>query len=222
VPPEIADQVVRMMQTVTEPGGNATQAAILGYHVAGKTGTARQAAAGGYSRRYTTTFAGLVPASNPRFATVVVINDPQSGSYFAGLVSAPVFRSVMEDALRLMDVQPDDIETWLAGPCRAEADRAPAARPRFATVVVINDPQSGSYFAGLVSAPVFRSVMEDALRLMDVQPDDIEAWLAAQARGEAKRQAAVAPLPQAIEEGFDDTVIPPAMADLGTDGGGRP
>ncbi|MBE2291318.1 MAG: penicillin-binding protein 2 [Xanthomonadales bacterium] len=123
VKPEIADQVLRMMQTVTERGGTATQAAILGYHVAGKTGTARQAAAGGYARRYTTTFAGLVPASNPRFATVVVINDPQAGSYFAGLVSAPVFRSVMEDALRLMDVPPDDIDTWLAAQARGEARR---------------------------------------------------------------------------------------------------
>jgi cell division protein FtsI (penicillin-binding protein 3) len=129
VKPEIADQVLRMMQTVTEPGGTATQAAILGYHVAGKTGTARQASAGGYARRYTTTFAGLVPASNPRFATVVVINDPQSGSYFAGLVSAPVFRSVMEDSLRLMDVPPDDIDTWLAAQARGEAKRQAGVTP---------------------------------------------------------------------------------------------
>ncbi|HET6395553.1 MAG TPA: penicillin-binding transpeptidase domain-containing protein [Pseudoxanthomonas sp.] len=157
VAPEIADQVVRMMQTVTEPGGTATQAAILGYHVAGKTGTSRQAAAGGYSRRYTTLFAGLVPASNPRFATVVVINDPQGGAYYAGLVAAPVFRSVMEDALRLMDVPPDDIETWLA----------------------------------------------------------------AQAKGEAKRQAAVPPLPAALEEPYDaDAAIPAAMVGTG-DGGAR-
>ncbi len=154
VKPEIADQVLRMMQTVTEPGGTATQAAILGYHVAGKTGTARQASAGGYARRYTTTFAGLVPASNPRFATVVVINDPQAGSIYAGLVSAPVFRNVMEDALRLMDVPPDDIDTWLA----------------------------------------------------------------AQARGEAKRQAALPPLPAALEEPAEDPTIPPAMVG----GGGGP
>ena len=154
VKPEIADQVLRMMQTVTEPGGTATQAAILGYHVAGKTGTARQASAGGYARRYTTTFAGLVPASNPRFATVVVINDPQAGSYYAGLVSAPVFRNVMEDALRLMDVPPDDIDTWLA----------------------------------------------------------------AQARGEAKRQASLPPLPAALEEPAEDPTIPPAMVG----GGGVP
>lgn len=129
VAPEIADAVVRMMQTVTEPGGTATQAAILGYHVAGKTGTSRQAAAGGYSRRYTTLFAGLVPATNPRFATVVVINDPQGGAYYAGLVAAPVFRAVMEDTLRLMDVPPDDIETWLAAQAKGEAKRQAALPP---------------------------------------------------------------------------------------------
>ncbi len=112
--PEIAREVVRMMQTVTEPGGTATQAAILGYHVAGKTGTARKASAGGYSRNYVAFFAGLVPVDNPRFAMAVVIDDPQAGSYYGGLVSAPVFHNVMEGALRLMDVPPDDIETWLA------------------------------------------------------------------------------------------------------------
>ncbi len=112
--PQIAREVVRMMQTVTEPGGTATQAAILGYHVAGKTGTARKASGGGYSRNYVAFFAGLVPVDRPRFAMAVVIDNPQAGSYYGGLVSAPVFHNVMEGALRLMDVPPDDIETWLA------------------------------------------------------------------------------------------------------------
>ncbi|MCW4454203.1 penicillin-binding protein 2 [Flavobacterium sp. MXW15] len=110
----VAAEVVRMMETVVTQGG-AKQAGILGYHVAGKTGTARKAGAGGYERgRYNALFAGLVPASNPRFATVIVINDPQGGKYYGGLVSAPVFHNVMEGALRLMDVPPDDIQSWLA------------------------------------------------------------------------------------------------------------
>lgn len=127
--PVIADQVMKMMQTVTETGGTATQAAILGYHVAGKTGTARISEGGGYSRRYTAFFAGVVPVENPRFAMAVVITDPVPGrlGYYGGLVSAPVFHNVMEGALRLMDVPPDDIETWLAAQAKAEAEAAAKA-----------------------------------------------------------------------------------------------
>jgi cell division protein FtsI (penicillin-binding protein 3) len=121
--PAIAREVVRMMQTVTEPGGTATQGAILGYHVAGKTGTARKASGGGYSRRYVSYFAGLVPVDRPRFAMVVAVNDPTIGSYFGGIVAAPVFHNVMEGALRLMDVPPDDIETWLAAQERGIVNR---------------------------------------------------------------------------------------------------
>ncbi|NOT87124.1 MAG: penicillin-binding protein 2 [Lysobacter sp.] len=120
----IARDVLRMMQTVTEPGGTATQAAILGYHVAGKTGTARIIINGVYSRRYNAFFAGLVPVDNPRFAMAIVLKDPDpSTGYTGGLVSAPVFKNVMEGALRLMDVPPDDIETWLAAQAAADAKR---------------------------------------------------------------------------------------------------
>jgi cell division protein FtsI (penicillin-binding protein 3) len=88
--PVIANQVLHMMQTVTEPGGTATQAAILGYHVAGKTGTARKASAGGYSRRYIGYFAGLVPVEKPRFAMVVACERSHQGrSYYGGMVSGP-------------------------------------------------------------------------------------------------------------------------------------
>jgi cell division protein FtsI (penicillin-binding protein 3) len=120
--PQIAREVMRMMQTVTETGGTATQAAILGYHVAGKTGTARKfSESGGYTRRYLSYFAGVVPVQNPRFSMVVVINDPDpERGYFGGLVSAPVFRNVMDGALRLMDVPPDDIDTWMAAQAKAQ------------------------------------------------------------------------------------------------------
>ena len=123
--PRIANEVLRMMQTVTEPGGTATQAAILGYHVAGKTGTSRKASAGGYSRRYIGYFAGLVPVDRPRFAMVVAVNDPDPTrkGYYGGVVAGPVFRNVMEGALRLMDVSPDDLDAWLAVQAAAEARR---------------------------------------------------------------------------------------------------
>jgi cell division protein FtsI (penicillin-binding protein 3) len=114
--PVIAHEVMKMMQTVTEPGGTATQAAILGYHVAGKTGTSRMASGGGYSNKYVSLFAGVVPVDNPRFSMVVVVSepDPSRRGYYGGSVSGPVFHDVMQGALRLMDVPPDDIGTWLA------------------------------------------------------------------------------------------------------------
>jgi len=113
---QVADDIVQMMETVTAPGGTATTARIANYIVAGKTGTAHKAAAGGYSRtNYTAAFAGMVPASHPRLVGVVIIDDPQKRSYYGGMVSAPVFARVMEGALRLLDVPPDNIGRWYAG-----------------------------------------------------------------------------------------------------------
>ena len=105
---ERARQLRRMLTTVTEPGGTATQAAIPGYRVAGKTGTSRKAVAGGYADdRYISTFAGMAPATDPRFVAVVTINEPRGEDYYAGSVAGPVFRAVMSDALRLYNVMPD-------------------------------------------------------------------------------------------------------------------
>lgn len=129
ISPEVAKEVVAMMETVVTQGG-AKGAAILGYHVAGKTGTARLNGPGGYIRgHYNALFAGLVPATNPRFATVIVINDPQGAKYYGGLVSAPVFHNVMEGALRLMDVPPDDIQAWLAAQAAGKSGHAPPPVP---------------------------------------------------------------------------------------------
>ena len=129
IDPAVAATVLGMMQTVTEPGGTAVQAAITGYHVAGKTGTARKASGGGYSRRYVSFFAGVVPVENPRFSMVVVIDDPDPArGIYGGAVAGPVFQKVMDGALRLMDVPPDDIETWLAEQARQQAKER-AAKP---------------------------------------------------------------------------------------------
>ena len=118
--PKIARDVLAMLEDVTKPGGTAQKAAILGYHVAGKTGTARTASGGGYTKKYVSVFAGVVPMDRPKFATVVVINNPRGRDYYGGLVSAPVFHNVMDGALRLMDVPPDDIGTWIAAQEKAQ------------------------------------------------------------------------------------------------------
>jgi cell division protein FtsI (penicillin-binding protein 3) len=92
---------------VTE-GATGRRAAIPGYRVAGKTGTAQEAIAGGYSTdRYFAVFGGVAPATNPRLAALVVMDDPTAGQHQGGEVSAPVFSAVVGGALRLLAVAPD-------------------------------------------------------------------------------------------------------------------
>jgi cell division protein FtsI (penicillin-binding protein 3) len=116
ISPEVSAELIQMMETVTGPGSTGTTARIANYSVAGKTGTAHKASAGGYAKsNYTAAFAGIVPASNPRLVGVVVVDNPQKGSYYGGTVSGPVFAKVMEGALRLLDVPPDNIGRWYVG-----------------------------------------------------------------------------------------------------------
>jgi cell division protein FtsI (penicillin-binding protein 3) len=149
---EVAKEVVAMMETVVTQGG-AKQAAVLGYHVAGKTGTARKAGPGGYERgHYNALFAGVVPASNPRFATVIVINDPQAGKYYGGLVSAPVFHNVMDGALRLMDVPPDDIQSWLTAQQSGKTGHSASVLPTPPADVVLPADAAAEFDAALPTA----------------------------------------------------------------------
>ncbi len=100
--------VLEMMETVTQPGGTATKAAVPGYRVAAKTGTSRKASAGGYSDEYVAITAGIAPVSNPRIALVVVINEPQGDAYYGGTVAGPVFSEVMKGALQILNIAPDE------------------------------------------------------------------------------------------------------------------
>src|SRR5574337_1659257 len=130
ISPEVAGQLLRMMETVTGPGSTGTLARIANYSVAGKTGTAHKASVGGYAKsNYTSAFAGIVPASNPRLAAVVVIDNPQKGSYYGGTVSGPVFSRVMEGALRLLDVPPDIIGRWYVGGPLQNVDGLVGSKP---------------------------------------------------------------------------------------------
>lgn len=105
---DTAVAVRRMLEEVVRPGGTGTKAAVDGYRIAGKTGTARKFATGGYSEdKYISIFAGLAPASEPRLATVVVIDEPGGKLYYGSDVAAPVFADVMSESLRLLAVPPD-------------------------------------------------------------------------------------------------------------------
>jgi cell division protein FtsI (penicillin-binding protein 3) len=108
IAPDTAAAVRRMLEEVVRPGGTGTKAAVQGYRVAGKTGTAWKFAAGGYSEdKYISIFAGLAPASDPRLAAVVVIDEPSGELYYGSDVAAPVFADVMAESLRLLAVPPD-------------------------------------------------------------------------------------------------------------------
>lgn len=97
-----------MMEEVVRPGGTGSEAGVAGYRIAGKTGTSWKFAPGGYSKdKYFSIFAGLAPASAPRLAAVVVIDEPTGDLYYGGDVAAPVFGEVIADSLRLLAVPPD-------------------------------------------------------------------------------------------------------------------
>jgi cell division protein FtsI (penicillin-binding protein 3) len=124
---EISNTVLQMLRSVVEEdGGGGARAKVPGYHVAGKSGTAKKVSGtGGYTKdAYRSFFAGVAPVSDPRIAIVVVVDEPSEGGYYGGLVSAPVFGKVMARALRLMNIAPDNL------PPPAEIQTAEAAKAK--------------------------------------------------------------------------------------------
>jgi cell division protein FtsI (penicillin-binding protein 3) len=119
MPAAVTQQVRAMLEQAAGPNGTAPQAQVAGYRVAGKTGTVKKSNAGGYSsNKYLAVFAGMAPASDPRFVMVVMVDEPANGKYYGGQVAAPVFSKVMAGALRFMAVPPDNmplLETRVSG-----------------------------------------------------------------------------------------------------------
>jgi len=112
IPENVAKTMQTMLQQVIEAPRGVFRAQVPAYHVAGKSGTARKTSVGtkGYAENsYRSLFAGFGPMSDPRYAIVVVIDEPSKAGYFGGLVSAPVFSKVMSGTLRLMNITPDNL-----------------------------------------------------------------------------------------------------------------
>ena len=102
-----AKQMRQIMTTVTEKGGTGVLAAIDGYAVAGKSGTARKLVNGHYSSNsHMAMFAGYAPADQPRLIVAVSINNPQENGYYGGSVAAPAFKLIMTSALSILGVMP--------------------------------------------------------------------------------------------------------------------
>jgi cell division protein FtsI (penicillin-binding protein 3) len=104
--PAAARTMLSIMRGVTENGGTAKQAAIEGYAVGGKTGTAQKVANGHYDpTKWVSSFVGVVPAEDPRLVIMVIMDEPQGG-HLGGAVAAPVFKEIAEQSLRYLHVAP--------------------------------------------------------------------------------------------------------------------
>lgn len=100
----------KMLEGVVE-GGTGSKAAIAGYSVAGKTGTVRKVAGGEYQdTKHLAFFAGMTPVYKPRLVAVVMIDNPKGDKYGGGAIAAPLFSKIMSEALRLLNVPPDNMD----------------------------------------------------------------------------------------------------------------
>ena len=105
---ETARAVRLMLEMAAGPAGTAPRAQVMGFRVAGKTGTAHKQEHGGYAEhKYRASFVGFAPASDPRIVVAVMLDEPSTGKYFGGEVAAPVFSAVAGGALRQLGVAPD-------------------------------------------------------------------------------------------------------------------
>ncbi|MDG6332375.1 penicillin-binding transpeptidase domain-containing protein [Glaesserella parasuis] len=109
LPEKITKDVVQMMESVAQKGEGGQRAMVDGYRVAVKTGTVRKLEKGQYVKKHFAYTAGIAPASNPRFALVVLINEPKAGNYYGGAISAPLFSSIMTYTLKARNIKPDNL-----------------------------------------------------------------------------------------------------------------
>ncbi len=163
---ETARRVREMMVSVTEPGGTGTKAAIPGYQVAGKTGTAQKVdpVTGGYSPdKRVSSFVGFVPAERPALVISVVVDEPK-GKTYGGLVAAPVFASIAGQALNHLAILPTDFVDEFKV---AQADLEPL--PDLAPLLPVDDqPTDGLRmpdFRGMSYRQVLRTMQEKNLNL---------------------------------------------------------
>ena len=118
---ETARAVRAMLEQAVQSGGTGPRARVVGWRVAGKTGTAHKQENGGYAaNKYLSSFVGFAPVSAPRLVIAVMIDEPASGQYYGGAVAAPVFAQVMQGALRMMGVPHDGPLEPLEIPSEAE------------------------------------------------------------------------------------------------------
>jgi len=117
-----ARQVRKMMEMAAGPNGTARKSAVVGYRVAGKTGTSRKLVKGKYVKEYASTFVGMVPASAPRLIVATFIDEPKGDKFYAGDVAAPLFSKVAGHALRQLRIAPDAPVAEIEVPDQSDAE----------------------------------------------------------------------------------------------------
>jgi cell division protein FtsI (penicillin-binding protein 3) len=138
--PTTAGEVRTMLESVVTKAGTSPEAAVPGYRVGGKSGTAYKHVGRGYDRsKYRASFVGMAPMPNPRIVVAVSVDEPTAGSHFGGSVSGPVFSSIVGDTLRTLNVPPDMPVKQLVVSADAE-QTAPSATGR--PIAVADDPRN--------------------------------------------------------------------------------
>jgi cell division protein FtsI (penicillin-binding protein 3) len=116
---ETARQMRLLLERVTQPGGTATKAAVAGYRVAGKTGTAQKVnleEGGYYAKKYIASFVGFLPVENPAISIIVVADEPKQSGYYGGTVCAPYFKEIADQTVRYLRIPPEGFTTeYLTG-----------------------------------------------------------------------------------------------------------
>jgi cell division protein FtsI/penicillin-binding protein 2 len=129
VGPEAAREMVQALKTVTTKDGTAPGAALEHWTVAGKTGTAQKAGAGGYlPGKYFSSFIGFFPADNPELCISVVLDEPHNG-YYGGSTAAPIFHAIADQTARYLNIPPDRFDSTELTKAAGKARLATVRRP---------------------------------------------------------------------------------------------
>ena len=147
ISPVTAKRLKELLADVLTPGGTGARAALANYRAAGKTGTAQKSnrQSGGYAvDRYTASFVGFVPVTNPRILVVVVINEPKKGLY-GGVVAAPTFRRIARKTLHSLQVPPDKVKDKVQKVAALGGTTTSAQRPLMALQPVAYEQAGGSH-----------------------------------------------------------------------------
>lgn len=112
IAPKTTHEIIKMLETVVEPGGTAPWARVPGYWISGKSGTTFVVGPKGYDKkRKNVVFAGIAPATNPQLVVVVFLHDPhpKGQTSDAGFTAGPIFSKIMSESLRILNIPPDHL-----------------------------------------------------------------------------------------------------------------